>query len=415
MTEASSPLPARAKTAPEQHSSHDANVLRTLIDALPDSIYVKDADGRYILDNLAHMHRVGLASLDEVVGKTVFDLFPKEIAERFHADDQAIVHTGTPLLNREEPIVDDDGRKRWISTTKVPFHDAEGRIQGIVCLSRDITEEKQAKEDLLRAHAKLKEAHQNLRTLQMQLVEAEKMKSIGRLAAGVAHEVKNPLAIIAMGVDYLSQVNFGQDPTVPAIIQEVSTALQRTDHVVRELLEFSAPKQLDTEQHDLNAIIEEALSLTGGILASKHIEVVPELTPDLPPLRIDKAKISQVIVNLLTNAADAVPDSGGRITVRTCADQITTFSTNIGDNRTDLFRAGDLVVAAEIEDNGPGIPNDKLEKVFDPFFTTKPAGQGTGLGLTVSKTIMDLHNAALTVSNRKEGGLLVTLMFPTRS
>jgi signal transduction histidine kinase len=83
--------------------------------------------------------------------------------------------------------------------------------------------------------------------------------------------------------------------------------------------------------------------------------------------------------------------------------------------RSELFRAGDTVVAAEIEDNGPGIPADKLEKVFDPFFTTKPTGQGTGLGLSVSKTIMDLHNAALTISNLEEGGVLITMMFQAKS
>ena len=132
-------------------------LLRTLIDTLPDSIYVKDANGRYILDNLAHMRHVGVASAADIVGKTVFDLFPKEVAERFDADDKAILRSETPLLNREEPIVDDDGTRRWISTTKVPFRDDTGRILGLVCLSRDITEEKRAKEDLLRAHAGLKQ------------------------------------------------------------------------------------------------------------------------------------------------------------------------------------------------------------------------------------------------------------------
>jgi PAS domain S-box-containing protein len=392
------------------HVSRDRDLLRTLIDTLPDSIYVKDADGRYILDNLAHMRRIGAASTDDVVGKTVFDFFPKELAERFHADDDAILRSGEPLNNREEPIVDDDGTRRWISTTKVPFRDAAGRILGLVCLSRDISEEKRAKEDLLRAHAGLKEAHENLRALQLQLVDAEKMKSIGRLAAGVAHEVKNPLAIITMGIEYLAQLDFGDDPSAQDIIREVSIALKRADHVVRSLLDFSAPKQLEVAEEDMNAVIEEALALTRGILAEKEIDIVRELAPDLPPLRIDREKISQVLVNVLTNAADAVADSGGRITVRTFARPLTGVGANIGDARSEVFRAGDLIVTAEIEDNGPGIPADQLEKIFDPFFTTKPTGQGTGLGLTVSKTIMDVHGGVITVSNRAEGGARVTLM-----
>lgn len=389
----------------------DRELLRTLIDTLPDSIYVKDAAGRYILDNLAHMRRVGATSTGDVIGKTVFDFFPAELAERFQADDDAVLRSGAPLQNREEPIIDDDGTRRWVSTTKVPFHDDDGRIMGLVCLSRDISEEKRAKEDLLGALARLKDAHEELRALQMQLVDAEKMKSIGRLAAGVAHEVKNPLAIITLGVDYLSHLSFGDDTGAPEIIHEISVAVERADRIVRDLLDFSAPKPLDVTEGALNEVVEEALRLTRGMLVAKRIEVVSELAPSLPSLRIDRAKISQVLTNLLTNAADAVPASGGRVTVRTWARQLTGVGANIAGARSAVFRAGDLIVAAEIEDNGAGISADDLDKIFDPFFTTKPTGQGTGLGLTVSKTIMDIHGGVLTLANREEGGVRATMMF----
>ena len=268
MSESPSPAGLAADGLPG-YGSRDRDVLRTLVDSLPDSIYVKDAEGHYILDNLAHRRRVGAKSPDDVVGKTVFDYFPREIAERFHADDEVILHSGLPLLNREEPIVDEDGTRRWISTTKVPFRDSDGRIMGIVCLSRDITEEKRAKEDLLQAHARLKKAHEDLRALQMQLVEAEKMKSIGRLAAGIAHEVRNPLAIITIGIDYLSQLDFNKYPSVPGIIHEISGAILRADRIVRGLLDFSAPRQLDVDLQDLNVVIEEALNLTRGTLLAK--------------------------------------------------------------------------------------------------------------------------------------------------
>jgi PAS domain S-box-containing protein len=401
--------PSAARPAPDT-ASRDRDLLRTLIDALPDSIYVKDPEGRYILDNVAHMRHVGAASTADIVGKTVFDFFPRDLAERFQADDDAILQSGEPLLNREEPIVDDDGTHRWVSTTKVPFRDFAGHILGLVCMSRDVSEEKQAKEDLLRALARLKEAHRNLRELQIQLIEAEKMKSIGRLAAGVAHEVKNPLAIITMGVDYLSQLDFGGAPSARDILHEISIALERADQVVRDLLDFSAPKPIEVTEQDLNPVVEEALRLAHGLLAAKGIAVATELAPGLPPLRVDRVRIGQVLTNLLTNAADAVTGPGGRVTVRTSARQLTGVGANISGARSEVFRPGDLIVAVEIEDNGAGIPADKLEKIFDPFFTTKPTGQGTGLGLTVSRTIMDLHGGVLKLTNIPEGGTRATML-----
>ena len=393
-----------------QRLSRDRDLLRTLIDTLPDSIYVKDASGRYITDNAAHMVHIGVHSSAELVGRTVYDFFPPEIADRFHADDDTILRSGVPLINREEPIVDEDGTHRWISTTKVPFRDSAGKILGLVCLSRDITVEKQAKEDLLRAHARLKEAHENLRSLQIQLVEAEKMKSIGRLAAGVAHEVKNPLAVATMGVDYLSQLDMGPDATVPEILKEVAGALKRADNVVRSLLEFSTPEQLNLVPGDLNAALEEALSLSQGIFSEREITIERELAADLPPVAMNRESVVQVFVSLLSNAADAV-SKGGRIAARTSARQIVGFGANVGDVRSEVFRAGDWIVTAEVVDNGPGIPKDQMEKLFDPFFSTKPTGAGTGLGLTVARTIMDLHNGTITLANRAEGGAVATVMF----
>ena len=122
--------------------------LRTLIDNLPDHIFIKDGAGRYILDNLAHQRFLGVAGEDQVLGKTVFDLFPADLAERYAADDEAILRSGQPLRDREEPIRDASGRRRWFRTTKVPLHDAEGRPAGLVCLSHDVTARRLAEEAL---------------------------------------------------------------------------------------------------------------------------------------------------------------------------------------------------------------------------------------------------------------------------
>lgn len=124
----------------EEALAKERNLLRTVVDNLTDRLYVKDASGRYILDNPAHRQYLGVASAEGVIGKTVFDFFPTKIAEQYHADDVEIIRSGTPLLNREEPAITRQGEKILILTTKVPFLNGKGEVAGLVCLSRDITE-----------------------------------------------------------------------------------------------------------------------------------------------------------------------------------------------------------------------------------------------------------------------------------
>jgi signal transduction histidine kinase len=321
------------------------------------------------------------------------------------------------MLNSEELMQNAQGARRWLSTTKVPLRDEEGKILGVVVISRDITEQKVAQEKVIEANqnlteavAELKKAHEELRSVQLQLIEAEKMKSIGRLAAGVAHEVKNPLAIINMGVAYLSQQQFPDDKEVPQVLREIDDAVKRADAVIKGLLDFSAPKKLDVQEEDLNAIIEQSLLLVRGEMKNGTHHVVKELQRGLPPLKVDRLKIGQVFVNVFTNALHAMP-GGGTLTVRTHTRQHTGVGENIGDSRSESFRVGSTLVVVEIDDNGTGIPADKLTKVFDPFFTTKTTGEGTGLGLSVTRSIIDLHGGTIEIHNRPEGGARVTITF----
>src|SRR5579862_775983 len=412
--------------AVERHRVEEAlalerNLLRNLVDNLPDYIYAKNADGHYLIDNAAHMRLLRLGKQEDIIGKTVFDFFPPEIAAQYHADDQAIISSGNALINREEPSLNAAGERRWLSTTKVPLKDHQERPTGLVCIGRDITEQRLAQEqlkeanaelsksqqDLLRALGDLKSAHEELRSVQLQLIEAEKMKSIGRLAAGVAHEVKNPLAIITMGVEYLLNQELSESSA--GVLDDILAAVKRADNVVRGLLDFSAPKNLEVRTEDLNAVINQSLNLVRGELGP-GFKVIKELDPNIPPLNLDNAKVGQVFVNVFTNAVHAM-GSTGVLTVRTYAKQLTGVGENIGDSRSESFRVGDTVVVAEVDDTGSGIPNDKLNKVYDPFFTTKPTGKGTGLGLTVTKTIIDLHAGTIDIGNRPEGGARVKIMF----
>ena len=406
----------------EDRLASERNLLRSVIDNLPDAIFLKDTEGRYLLDNVAHYRGLGASEASEVLGRTVFDFFPDELAEHFHQNDLAIIGSGQASLNHEERTFNVRGEPRWLLTTKVPWRDDEGEILGVLCIARDITEQKEAQENLRKAYAelaysreevlaameKLQAAHQQLRDVQLQFVEAEKMKSIGRLAAGVAHEVKNPLAVIKMGVDFLAQQALGDD-TTHLILKEMADAVQRADNVISGMLDYSRPKQLEVQRTDLNAIITQALKLVRGEMKFKT-HIVRELQSDLPSLVLDGAKVSQVFINLLTNALHAM-DEGGTLIVRTYSKQLTGVGANVGDSRAGNLRVGGQIVVAEIDDTGHGIPEEKLSKIFEPFFTTKPTGRGTGLGLSVVKTIIDLHRATIDIRNLPECGARATIMF----
>jgi PAS domain S-box-containing protein len=401
----------------------ERNLLRSVIDNLPDYIFLKDIEGRYLLDNAAHQRWLGFTEIDQVIGKTVYDFYPEELARRLSADDEEVLAAGQPLVNHEEKLIGATGEERWVVTSKMPWYGEGTEPLGLVCIARDVTEQKEAEANLRKVNAELRHsrektlvamqrlqvAHEELRSVQLQLIEAEKMKSIGRLAAGIAHEVKNPLAILRMAIDYLGTVKT-KDEHVPVVLAEMADAVQRADVVVRGLLDFSAPTQLELSPMDLNAIIESALTMVKGEMVG-DFTLHRELASGLPQLAIDGAKISQVFVNLLTNALHSMHGKG-MLTVRTYSRQLTGVGANISGNRAESFRVGQQIVVAEIDDTGEGIPEDKLPKIFEPFYTTKPTGKGTGLGLSVVKTIMDLHGGTIDVFNRADGtGVRVTLMF----
>jgi PAS domain S-box-containing protein len=298
----------------EDELAAERNMLRSVIENIPDPIFVKDAEGRYLLDNAAHCRSLGRSSREEVIGRQSSDFFPPEEAAAFKRDDDRVVATGRPMENHEECVPDANGKRRWILTTKAPIFNPEtGAVERLVCIRRDITQTKEAEENLKAANSELsmalsnlKEASEELRSIQLQLIEAEKMKSIGRLAAGVAHEVKNPLAIITMGVDYLEGIPTA-DANTGEILREMRAAVKRADNVIRGLLDFSAPRQLEVIPSSLTDILERSLLLVRGEMSGQQYRLLTDFQPDLPELRLDPMKVEQVFVNLVTNASTPCP------------------------------------------------------------------------------------------------------------
>jgi len=302
-----------------------------------------------------------------------------------------------------------------LSELKASHAGLEGQVEHrTLALRREIGERRQAqdrltqvneelsqsRERLVEALADLQKSHADLKATQWQLIEATKLESIGRLAAGVAHEVKNPLMTLTMVADYLAQVVPAHEPEAPAMLQDMRDAIQRANRVISELLEFSRPGELTLQPEDLHAVVDRALSLVKLELARHHIDVIRAFDAALPTLPMDKNKIEQVFVNIFMNAIQVMPQ-GGTLTVRT-------FD-------APLAPGGAPAVTVEIDDTGPGIPDAYLTKVFDPFFTTKPAGQGTGLGLCVAQQIIQLHGGTITLANHPQGGARVTIVLNSQS
>jgi len=410
----------------EDELAAERNLLRSLIDNLPDHIYVKDIHGRFVVDNIAHRLFLGAKSEEAVLGKTVTDFFPPEQAAQFAADDTAVIHLGKPLPLREELILDRINQRHWYATTKVPLRSNAGRIVGLVGISRDVTESKLAAEQLKLANAEqaqskaelekvladLRKSHEELKAAQFQLIQAEKMQSVGRLAAGVAHEVKNPLAILSMGLDYLLKNLASPDENVALILSDMHDALKRADVIIHGLLDFSAPRALDLRSEDLSALVEQSLGMVRHEMSAAAIKLVKELKANMPPARLDSNKIKQVFVNILLNAIHAMPQ-GGTLSVRTYAKTLSPgeIDRDAGSRLANRFRVGDNVAVTEVSDTGTGISDAVLAKIFDPFFTTKPTGKGTGLGLTVTRKIVELHGGSIDIRNRPQGGVIVTTLF----
>jgi signal transduction histidine kinase len=243
---------------------------------------------------------------------------------------------------------------------------------------------------------------------QLQLIQSEKLDSLGRMAAGIAHEVKNPLMVILTGVKILSK-RPDTDEQTRALIQDMANAVGRADKIIGGLLSYSRDTGLDLSSADLNAVVCSSLRLVKHDLDRARTTVAVDLDTTIPKLNLDEFKVQQVLVNILNNALHATGEDS-EILVRTCLRTLRR-GPNVGDRKTDRYRPGERVAVIEVDDSGPGIKDADLKKLFDPFFTTKPTGVGTGLGLSISRQIVDLHGGSIDIGNRDAGGARVTITF----
>ncbi len=255
-------------------------------------------------------------------------------------------------------------------------------------------ERSQADEALRETNLALAQAYKELREEQDIIIQQSKMASIGVLAAGVAHEIKNPLAIMLQGISYLQSTG-GNDSMQTEILTRLNTAVLRTDKIVKGLISYASQNPLTLDKQDILEIIEESLTLTEHELGKKNLQLIKHYAPDLPPISVDGNQINQVFVSVLLNGIDSM-SPGGIFTI---------------DVRQTADDAGKKFLEVTFKDTGHGIPTDTIDKIFDPFYTTKPVGS-TGLGLSVSKGIIDKHGGTIHAESQVEHGTSIIIKLP---
>jgi len=316
-------------------------------------------------------------------------------------------------MDIEFRIITRSGKVRHIHQLSEKVLDDENRLVTSFGTEQDITERTITKEKLKveqeRTKELLKIRTQELKETQLQLFQAEKMDTIGKLSAGIAHEVKNPLAIIQLGINYL-QKTLRKDEVIYEVVEDIDHAIQRADSVIKELIDFSASRQLNLEKQEMNPVIEESLSLVKHELTKHNINVDMKMEENLPFVEIDRSKLQQVFINIFMNAIHAM-DSNGILVIRTYASEFENEMKKHNLNNTGQFSLTRNVIVVEIEDTGPGINSEVESKIFEPFFTTKKSGMGIGLGLTVTENIVRLHSAFIDIKNSKKGGVIASIIF----
>jgi len=519
-------------------------MLRALIDNVPDFMYVKDTQGRFVIANVHSARVMGANSPEELLGKTDFDFYPRELAVAFDADEQAVIGSGEPLFNREEKSVDGEGNTIYILTTKVPLRDTNGRVTGVAGIGRDISDRRKMENTLREAERRYREifdeaivgmfqsapegrllsvnpamvricgydspeemvasitdisrqfyvnskrreeamlvmdklggvknfefeafrkdgskiwvtmssraVRQNgvvasyegmiediteSKLMRSQLFQAQKLESVGQLAAGIAHEINTPTQYIGDNVRFLKDafrdlekvrasyeriLAAAQNGTLTSeTVREVTDALKRTDagylaeeipkaieqtlegidrvsKLVGAMKEFSHPDTKEKTLLDLNHSIQCTITVARN--EWKYVaDMETDFDPSLPPICCQPGEFNQVILNLIVNAAHAIADvvgkggpAKGKIKVQTldCPEW----------------------VEIRIQDTGTGIPEKVRARIFDPFFTTKEIGKGTGQGLAIAHSVVvDKHDGSIHFETEDGKGTTFIIRLP---
>ncbi|AOW12788.1 hypothetical protein LPB72_17465 [Hydrogenophaga crassostreae] len=368
--------------------------MKTVLDATNDPIFVKDNEHRVILANHAFYE---LFDLDEsaVMGKSLAEQVPDTERDHFLAVDRQVLDTGRPDVREESLTL--NGFERTIVTSKTRFVEETGD-RFLVGTIFDVTERK---------HAALRQT-----ALEAQLRESQKMEAMGTLAGGIAHDFNNIVATILGNAELARQDAEGNAAALESV-EEIRKAASRARELVQQILSFSRRQPTSLKATVLGNVVDETMSLLRATLPAR-IELESRCETDVPLVLADANQIEQVLINLVTNAMQAMAERSGRIEIG--LEVTTTSETVLGrwpDTPMRLHATQPpRLVKLTVKDDGPGMDGPTLERIFEPFFTTKPVGKGTGLGLSVAHGIVQKHDGTIQVHSRPGHGTTFTVCLP---
>ena len=358
----------------EEALTEERKVLRALIDNIPDFMYVKDASSEFLLANAAVAASAGVRRPEDLLHKTDFDFFPKELADRYYADEQEIVRRKEGIFNQEEECLDTQGRRFWLLTTKVPICDKTGRVTGVAGVGRDITHIKQAQEEMRKAR---------------EAAEASS-KAKSEFLANMSHEIRTPLN----GVIGMTELAL-DTPLTPEQREYLETVKVSGDSlltVINDILDFSKIEagkiDIETIDFDLRELLDSVMKALALRADEKGLELLCEVAAEIPEtVRGDSTRLRQVINNLVGNAIKFT--ESGEVALRV---------------RVEGREGKEAVFQFTVADTGIGIPAEKQALIFDPFSqadtsTTRKYG-GTGLGLTISARLVRMMGGKIWVESQ---------------
>jgi len=358
--------------------SEERKILRALIDNVPDYMYVKDTDCRFLVANAAVARQMGAKSPEELLGKTDFDFYPRELATTFFEDEQKVIRAGQAEINREESGLDPQGNVSQVLTTQVPLRDKNGKVAGLVGIGHDITQ-------LKKVHAEMQKARE---------VAEAASRAKSEFLANMSHEIRTPLNGIMGMTDLALETELSREQR--EYLETVKVSADSLLTVINDILDFSKIEagkiDLESVDFDVRDSLESALKTLAIRADEKGLELLCEVAPEVPEVaRGDNTRLRQVLLNLVGNGIKFTDE--GEIAVKV---------------RQQAKDEHGLLLHFTVSDTGIGIPENKRDLIFDPFAqadssTTRKYG-GTGLGLTISTRLVHMMGGRIWVESEEGQG-----------